>query len=391
MCNVQIKIYLNQVMVMVFMFVNTAMQVFTKSITLSLLKLIKFPLLAALLVLPLSATHAHHSTTHFSKEFTEMEGTLVELRWRNPHIYFVLEVTEDNGEKRRWNMETGTIYMIGRGGVTRDMFKVGDQLRVAGNKSTRFDDKFWLTNVLLPAGRLSEGRDEVLVVSRGAPRWTDKLVGGKANWTNKALRDPSGITKGEGFFRVWSPPTENSISVIKDPDALPLDQITTATAKAAVETWDPYAFDAACTLPGVPRVAYGPHPHQFIDGGDRIFFVSEEFDVKRTFHLDSAEDPEDQPFSPLGYSVAKWENKNTLRVETTRVNFPYMNLGGSGQSEQVKIIERYVLSDNESRMDYKVTITDPVMLTAPYIQTGVWIDLNEGMAKFDCVVRTNTE
>ena len=321
-----------------------------------------------------------------------MEGTLVELRWRNPHIYFVLEVAEDNGETQNWIMETGTIYMIGRAGVTRDMFEVGDTLRVAGNRSTTFDDKFWLTNVLLPAGRISEEPAEVLVVGRGGPRWTDKLVvGGRDNWSNEAFNDPTGITKGEGFFRVWSPPGANSISPLQHPDALPLDQITTAASKAVKEIWDPYAFDAACELPGLPRVNHGPHPHQFIDGGDRILFVSEEFDISRTFHLDSAGNPEDQPFSPLGYSVAKWENENTLSVETTRVNFPYMDLGGNGQSEQVKLVERYVLSDDESRMDYTVTITDPVMLTAPYIKTGVWIDLDEGMASYNCVVTADAE
>ena len=346
---------------------------------------------AGLLVLSNNAVLAHHSTTHFSKEFTEMEGTLVDLRWKNPHIYFVLEVTEENGEKIRWQMEAGTIYMIGRAGVTRDMFEIGDELRVAGNRSTLFEDKFWVTNVLLPAGRLSDDRAEVLVVANGKPRWADELVGGRNKWSNTAFRDSTGIEKGEGFFRVWSPPAPNSVTPIADPNALPLAEIATDASKAVKETWDPYAFDAACELPGLPRVMHGPHPHQFIDGGDRILFVSEEFDVTRTLHLESAEIPNEQPMSPLGYSVAQWENDNTLLVETTRINFPYLNLGGYGQSEEVVIKERYTLSEDQSRMDYKVTITDPVMLTAPFIKIGVWVDLNEGMAKYDCVVRSNTE
>ena len=77
-------------------------------------------LLASLFLLPAGA-QAHHSTTHFSEEFTEMEGTLVDIRWRNPHIYFELEVEEEDGSSRIWEMEAGTIYMIGRGGVTRDL------------------------------------------------------------------------------------------------------------------------------------------------------------------------------------------------------------------------------------------------------------------------------
>ncbi|MDG2089090.1 MAG: DUF6152 family protein [Arenicellaceae bacterium] len=343
-------------------------------------------IMAALTALPASFLLAHHSTTHFSKEFTEMEGTLVELRWRYPHIYFVLEVTEDNGEKVTWQMEAGTVYMLGRAGVTRDMFEIGDELRVAGNRSTLFEDKFWLTNVLLPAGRLSEERVEVLVVARGNPRWADELVGGRDKWSDTAFRDSSGIEKGKGFFRVWSPPGANSVTAIVDPNALPLAEIATAAAKAVKETWDPYVFDAACELPGLPKVMHGPHPHQFIDGGDQILFVSGGYNVTRTLHLQSVENPLEQPFSPLGYSIANWKNEHTLLVETTRINYPYLDLGGYGQSEQVVLKERYTLSEDQSRMDYKVTITDPVMLTAPFIKTGVWVDLNEGMVKYDCVL-----
>lgn len=46
---------------------------------------------------------AHHSMTHYSSDVSEMEGVLVDLRWRNPHVYFFLETVEDNGEKKPAN------------------------------------------------------------------------------------------------------------------------------------------------------------------------------------------------------------------------------------------------------------------------------------------------
>ena len=124
---------------------------------------------------------------------------------------------------------------------------------------------------------------------------------------------------------------------------------------------------------------------------DRVLLVSEEFDVARTLHLDSIVDPASQPYSALGYSVAEWEAENTLVVETTRINFTHMDLGGTGQSDQVKIVERYMLSEDKSRMDYEVIITDPVMLTAPYIKNGVWIDIGEGMSTYDCIAVADRE
>jgi hypothetical protein len=346
----------------------------------------RYILVFASVLLLAAGAHAHHSVTHFSDEFTEMEGRLVDLKWRNPHVYFYLEVEEENGSSRIWEMEAGTIYMIGRAGVTRDMFTIGDEIRVAGNMSNVYDDKFWLTNVLLPDGR------EVLVVARGEPRWADEIIGGRDQWSNAALHDDYTNDADEGIFRVWSPPgPEAGIVVQRDPEQRPLADIATASSRAVRETWDPYAFDEACERAGVPRVNFGPHPHQFIEDGDDILLLSEEFDLTRTFHMNSDLDPEDQPFSPLGISVGRWENDNTLVVETSRVNFPYMNLGGYGQSEQMRMTEVYTLNEDETQLHYKVTITDPVMLTAPYIQTGVWVDLGEGMVGYDCVATTDNE
>ena len=317
-----------------------------------------------------------------------MDGTLVEVRWRNPHIYFVIDVPQANGESKLWEMEAGTIYVLERAGVKREMFEVGDQIRVGGNVSNQFQDKFWLTNVLLPEGRVGAGRTEVLTVANGTPRWTGEVVGGRAQWSTGGLWEPT--TEAEridgGFFKVWSPPGPGGATAIRDPNSRPLNEIATEASLARFAEWDPYAFDDACELPGVPRVNYGPHPHQFIDNGDQILLVPEEFYVTRTFHLNSTVDPATQPLSPLGFSQAVWEDERTLVVTTTRVSFPYINLGGYGQSEHSVMVERFAMSEDEMRMDYHVTINDPVMLTAPYIFSGVWVALGEGMGDgiYDC-------
>ena len=166
-------------------------------------KMLRYLILISVLfgmLVPVSAT-AHHSTTHFSDEVTEMEGTLVDLHWRNPHVYFSLETEEADGEKKVWELEAGTIYMIGRAGVTEDLFTVGETIRVAGNKSDIYADKFWLTNVMGQDGQ------EILVVAGGRPIWTDEVIGGRRQWTNEAFLqgDTEAGPGGEGIFRVWSP------------------------------------------------------------------------------------------------------------------------------------------------------------------------------------------
>ena len=47
-----------------------------------------------LAVVPVVAS-AHHSRAEYSAEVQEIEGTLVEVLWRNPHPGFTIEVDED--------------------------------------------------------------------------------------------------------------------------------------------------------------------------------------------------------------------------------------------------------------------------------------------------------
>ena len=338
--------------------------------------------LCFLVVMFSGGVNAHHSMTHFEEAFTEMEGTLVDITWRNPHVFFFLETEEANGEKNVWEMEAGTIYVLGRAGVTRDLFTVGERIRVAGNKSSVYDDKFWVENIL------TEDGNEIMVVLNGEPRWNDEIRGGRGQWTNTAFIQDSEISDtGEGIFRVWSPPADSSIpSVITGAPTNRLNDIATEAGQALLASWDPYAFDDACELPGLPRVNFGPHPHQFIEDGDNILLLAEEFYVTRTIHINSDLDPNQQPLNPLGFSVGEWQDENTLLVETSRINFPYMNLGGYAQSENVRIFERYVLSEDGSRLDFEVTVHDPEMLTTDYIQRGVWFAIGETVHEtYDCV------
>ena len=327
---------------------------------------------------------AHHSMTHFADEVTEMEGVLVDIHWRNPHIYFFVETEETDGEKKLWELEAGTIYTLGRAGVTRDLFTLGERVRIAGNKSEVFDDKFWVENIL------TEDGNEVLVVLNGSARWNDELIGGATSWKNEAFMTDDVASEGDGIFRVWSPPIRGSIQPrLNGAPANQLASIATDASKAFLESWDPFAFDDACELPGLPRVNHGPHPHEFVQDGDNILLVSEEFYLTRTIHMNPDADPSQQPFSPLGFSTGRWENNNSLVIETSRINFPYLDLGGHGQSEQVSIKERYVHYPSENLLEYEVIIEDPIMLNEPYIKRGVWMDIGEAINEFyDCVPKT---
>lgn len=83
------------------------------------------------------------------------------------------------------------------------------------------------------------------------------------------------------------------------------------------------------------------------------------FDVLRTIHMNPASDPKGQPASAQGYSVGHWED-DVLVVKTSRVNWPYFdNMAQFPQSESVEMLERFVLNEAGTQMQYELTVIDP--------------------------------
>lgn len=90
-------------------------------------------LTAALLGLGAQAL-AHHS---FYAEFDSnkqvvLEGTVVEMEWKNPHSWLVVSVINDKGEAEEWRVEGGSPNVLMRLGWTRDSLPTGTRVKVTG-------------------------------------------------------------------------------------------------------------------------------------------------------------------------------------------------------------------------------------------------------------------
>jgi hypothetical protein len=109
--------------------------------------------LAAIAVLAagISQVSAHHSASmfDFSKTMT-LKGTVVELRWVNPHVTLTLNgsLTADEAPAE-WLMETtspGNLVRVG--GWRRDVVKPGDQVEVVFHPLRDADKKSGLMRQL---------------------------------------------------------------------------------------------------------------------------------------------------------------------------------------------------------------------------------------------------
>jgi hypothetical protein len=78
---------------------------------------------------------AHHS---FAAEYDgqkpiTLSGTVARIDWLNPHMYFYLDVKDDNGVVTQWKVEGYPPNMLVRQGWTRNVtMKVGDTVKVFG-------------------------------------------------------------------------------------------------------------------------------------------------------------------------------------------------------------------------------------------------------------------
>ena len=83
--------------------------------------------------LGLTSVWAHHSTTMFdhSKTMT-INGTVVELRWVNPHVSLSVDgKIKDSEEQGVWTMEmTSPGNLVRAGGWTRNAVKTGEKVEV---------------------------------------------------------------------------------------------------------------------------------------------------------------------------------------------------------------------------------------------------------------------
>jgi len=307
---------------------------------------------------------AHHSFGAFydMTEVVELEGEITSVFWRNPHIRFTIDVPDGQGGVASWEMEAGSVNTLERFGVGEETIRVGANIRVAGPASRHGLNSMFVVSVF-PSG----GEEVVLnpnLASRIRPATGNPLP------TELALTDDAvaeARTSARSIFRTWTPRSRPNTG--SGTHVWPL----TPVGQASRDAWDALEDDPAlrCIPPGVPVAMDNPYPIEFAEQRGIIILRLEEWDGRRVINMDPDASAADRPASHMGFSKGRWEG-NTLIVTTTDVDYPFFDDVGTPQSPDAVIVERYSLSDDETRLDWEATITDPVNFTEPATLSGYW-------------------
>ena len=86
---------------------------------------------AALAVVPASAHHSF-SAEYDSKKPVTLTGTVSNVEWMNPHVYFYIDVAAVDGKLTNWACEMGPPNGLQRSGWTKNTIKIGDEVTVNG-------------------------------------------------------------------------------------------------------------------------------------------------------------------------------------------------------------------------------------------------------------------
>jgi hypothetical protein len=331
------------------------------------MKSITFALAFSLLSWP---ALGHHSITAFydQNRRVEIEGTVTEIFWRNPHTGFTIEVVNAEGVVEEWVTEGNTTSQLVRNGFTRESVKIGDRVKAAGRASRRGE-------------RVIFGAPSHVLLSSG------EEVPLRAASVDETELASAADAAGTGIFKVWSFETRYQL---RNPFVL------TPAAQAALDAYDARTDDPSlqCIPPGMPNAILNPYPIELIDEGDRIVQRIEEWGQQRVIHMSEDARGQTQVPSHLGYSVGRWEG-NTLVVDITRLDFPFLDQDGRPMSTNASMVERYTMSEDETELQYEIIITDPENLVEPAIWDHTWVYKSgdemlpgiEAGERFECEMR----
>jgi hypothetical protein len=291
---------------------------------------------------------AHHSAAAYdTQKQVKINGTVVQYRFANPHVYLTLQVKKDDGSTATVEVEAGAAAVLNGLGFTKDSVKNGDVVTVVGNPARAKPDAFVLGRELykndgtyLPLNIASrsvyEGKTATATTIAGtwfSPRTEfGAFLGSAGRWT---LTD-KGRAAGAGA-------DERTKNALKD-----------------------------CIPVGAPALMFYPVANTITVQRDRVVMKVDWMDSERTIFLDGRPHPPAAQTSLQGHSLGRWDGK-TLVVETTNFRDHPMGLSLSmPSSTQKKLTERFALSQDGKTLIYSGTLEDPVYLAKPVEWSGKW-------------------
>jgi len=163
----------------------------------------------------------------------------------------------------------------------------------------------------------------------------------------------------------------------------------TPAARAAFDAFDAFESDPRrlddCAPEKLPTLLWTANPIEIVVLDDRVEVQFEEGGSLRVIPLNAGPPPPGEPYSPLGYSEAHWED-GALVVETTHLESPtIVNDLGYPLSRDAVLRERYWKDAGDPTLRLEFQIEDPANYTATLRFRRIWgQSQTEQVMEWDC-------
>jgi hypothetical protein len=116
-------------------------------------------LVPALMLASVPAESHHSYAAEFDRDSPQtIEGEVVEVWFRSPHVRYYVKVTDEDGNEVVWDTRGLTPVKLVRQGWMKDTIKVGDRIKIYGHVGHTNKTIMSILDVTLPDGRVLTSR-----------------------------------------------------------------------------------------------------------------------------------------------------------------------------------------------------------------------------------------
>lgn len=346
---------------------------------------------------------AHHAiTVHFDQSVElELDGIVTDVRLVNPHSYVYFDVVNDDGRVTNWRCEMWAATGMRRRGWDGNTVRVGQNVRIVGFPARRDENHCQLQALTLETGAEISyssvlGDTTIASVTEVADPLASPAptVAGRPNLTGYWVKSANPGVPEIGGVPLFGGPAGTASGGRGGPPVggrgVAADIEPTAAGRAAVEGFE-FVYDVPSVHCHPTNILFGmthdTHVNRFVHRADDSVAITYGYmDLERRIDLVASGHPDDIHPSTAGYSIGYWEG-NTLVVITVGFEPGYLIASPAGavaHSGGMRIMERFSLSEDRSRLTRTYEATEPEYFTGTYTGTDTFNRSSEPYIPYDC-------